>query len=595
MSGRQRYPVANNFRMHDTGDAELIAARKTDDPGRDLARSKGSEGGNRSAFFLLPKMLLFPLLFYFTGFSILTDPALRRFSTHLFADEGDGLQSLWNLWWVNRAVTVLHQSPWHTSYLHWPWGSSLLGHTLNPFNGFLAVVLLKFFTLVETYNFIVIFSYVIGGLTAFLLANQVTASYGPSLVAGYIFTFSNYHFAQTMGHLQMASLEWIPLFLLFWLRLILKPQVSAAMGAAIALLLVVLCDYYYFFYCVIAAVIIAGWHALRRRDPFFFLGREYRVPLGIFSVLAIATCGALTVSLVVLNHRDPLLGAHFPKENSLDLLSPFIYGGFWRFYPLTFRYWSHLPASTGETSVHLGFSVVALLLYVWRARKRIETPQVGLWFFILALFIVLALGPTPHIFGRQIARIALPYAWFQAVLPPLKMSGVPIRMMVMVFLSAGLLAAAGLKSLCRGGRGTRVAAGALLALLALEYWPRGLIMTRLSIPVYVTALKRLPGNDGVLDSVSNKFYTLFYQTVHEKPLAFGYLARVPRSVDQKDQALDDLLEENSFDLLWQDYRIRYVLSEEPPLALKDLRSARVVWRDGKVWIFDLAPGADSTG
>src|SRR5579864_4785383 len=156
------------------------------------------------------KMILAPALFFLAFFFLLTYPAVMRFSTHFYADQGDGLQNVWNLWWVEKAITVLHQSPWHTQYLHFPYGTTLIGHTLNPFNGFVAVVLSRFLSPVSVHNVIVTNSFVLGGITAFLLAHHLTKSYWPSLIAGYIFTFSSFHFAHAEGHLQIVSLEWIP-------------------------------------------------------------------------------------------------------------------------------------------------------------------------------------------------------------------------------------------------------------------------------------------------------------------------------------------------------------------------------------------------
>src|SRR4030095_12470248 len=63
--------------------------------------------------------------FYAAAFFVLTWPAVTRFRTHWFADDVDGLQNVWNLWWVQRAVVVLHQSPWYTHDLHVPYGSPL--------------------------------------------------------------------------------------------------------------------------------------------------------------------------------------------------------------------------------------------------------------------------------------------------------------------------------------------------------------------------------------------------------------------------------------------------------------------------------------
>ena len=103
-------------------------------------------------------------LFFLAGFVLLTWPAITRFHTHFFADEGDGLQNVWNIWWIERATLVLHQNPWHTTYLRYPYGTSLVGHTLNPFNGFVALALSPFMTLVAAHNTLVTFSFVAGGV-----------------------------------------------------------------------------------------------------------------------------------------------------------------------------------------------------------------------------------------------------------------------------------------------------------------------------------------------------------------------------------------------------------------------------------------------
>jgi hypothetical protein len=154
-------------------------------------------------------------LIYFVIFIIYTYPAILHFSSHFYADTGDGMQNVWNIWWVNKAITQLHQLPWYTRYLHYPFGVSLIGHTLNSFNGFIAIPLLNFLSLTQAYNAIVICSFVVGGFTMFLLARYQTKSYWASIIAGFIFTFSNYHFAHAGCHLQLVALEWIPLYLLY--------------------------------------------------------------------------------------------------------------------------------------------------------------------------------------------------------------------------------------------------------------------------------------------------------------------------------------------------------------------------------------------
>ena len=158
-----------------------------------------------------------PALLYLAIFLILNPGFLTHFSTHFAFSGPDGFQNIWNLWWVDRSVSGGHL-PWHTTLLHHPFGTTLLGHTLNPFNGFIAIPLLKVLTLVQTYNLIVLFSFVFGGVTAFWLCRAMTGSLAGSLVGGAVFTFSSFHVAHASNHLQLVALEWIPLFLLCWIR-----------------------------------------------------------------------------------------------------------------------------------------------------------------------------------------------------------------------------------------------------------------------------------------------------------------------------------------------------------------------------------------
>lgn len=175
---------------------------------------------------------------------------------------------------------------------------------MSPFNGFPAIVLSRFLTAVAVYNVIVTFSFVAGGVTAFILAYYLTAAYWPSIAAGFIFTFSNYHFTHAQGHLQLVSLEWIPLFVLLWFKLLSKPTIRIAVGAALVLFLVILCDYYYFFYSVITGVVTVLWYMGRQKTGLVFLKNPYVAPLGTFCLLALASSGALAGSLLLLNVRS---------------------------------------------------------------------------------------------------------------------------------------------------------------------------------------------------------------------------------------------------------------------------------------------------
>ena len=550
------------------------------------------ESKHLKALITFVKMGLAPALFFLVCFFVLTYPAMMRFRTHFFTGPGDGLQNVWNIWWVTKAIS-LHQTPWHTNYLHYPYGTSLIGHTLNPFNGFLAVVLSRFMSPVTVHNVIVTFSFVLAGVMTFLLAHYLTASYWPSMISGFVFTFSSFHFAHADGHLQLVSLQWIPLFVLLWLKLISKPTITRGAATGIVLFLVILCDYYYFFYCVLTALIILCWCLVREDGISKFTERRGLTALGAFSLISLVTSGILAGSVLLSNLKDPLVGAHPEVDFSLDLLAPFVYGGHWRFASLTRFYWTRLPGNISESCVYLGLSVVLLVFYVWRKRHLLEAREIGLLFFVLLSFFLLALGPTLHIAGKPILRhkLVLPYALLEVGFPFLKLSGAPVRMMVMVILASATISSFGFKLLFRGPTRNKALALLLLCLLFVEYLPKPISTLQVQIPKYVGVLRDLPGDDGVLDTLAERSDSLFYQTIDEKPLALGYLARLPKSVDTKDRQLADIIETERFDRLWPDYHLRYVVANSFN-RLHNWPGTRMVWSDSQVGIFDVTDSAE---
>jgi len=532
------------------------------------------------------QLIVIPLIVYLVCFYLLTFPQLHQFSTHYFTDEGDGLGNIWNLWWTNKAITELHQSPWHTTFLYYPYGTSLLAHTLNPFNGLLAIILMRVMSQVQAHNFIVIFTFVVSGLTAFFLAREFTKSFAACLLAGFIFTFSEYHFSHAQGHLNLLSMEWIPLFLWCWYRLITKPRVITAAFSAASLFLVLLCDYYYFLYCVLGGLLIFIWQWIRSGDWLFVLRSNYPRALGAFLAVTLITAGPLVLSLLVLLMRDVPLGAHDPASFSLDLLGLFIPGRQWRFSDLTSFYWSGLN-DTVEKSVHIGFAVLFVLVYAWVRRKRLH-EAVSLWLLVFVVFAVLALGPVIHIAGHEIRFPLTPYTILVKLIPGMSLGGMPIRMVVMAILAASVLAAIGFAELLRRERwSARRAAlvAVLLVVLVFEYLPGPLPARENPLPDFVKELKKLP-DGAIYDVRSSKFHAMYYQTIHQRPMAFGYISRTSTSVDTKSKELRQTFELGDYEKLYRDYGFRYLILPGDMNVVAALGAP--MYQDNDAQIYDLS-------
>jgi len=560
------------FQSHSTdGPADVATQEPT--PARRLRR--------------LARFLGIPAAVYFVGFSVLTFPAILSFGSRFFCDDSDGLQNVWNIWWVRKAIVDLHQSPWWTGWLHYPTGTTLLGHTLNPFNGLLAIPLSAALSPVQVHNALVLLAFVGGGWTAFLLAYDATRAYWPSLLSGFAFTFSGYHFAHAEGHLQLVSLEWVPLFVLCWIRLLRAPTVARGIAAAGALGLVILCDYYYFAYCVVIGVMVAGWRTSEYRDALLLFRQPYRRPLAAFCFASLASSGWLAIALLLRSAADPFSGSHPPEWFSADLLAPFIPGAHSAYQALTERYWSALRGNVHESSVYVGITVLGLAVWGFARRRAVEFKDAWMWLAIALVFYGLSLGPELTCAGTSLTKSVMPYAWLEQLLPPLRLSGCPARMMVVVSLALSVLAGGGLMAVLRPPTAKRVGLAALLSLaVAADLWPRSLTTVRPDVPPCVLTLRDLPGTSALLDlSGIDPPLALYHQTIHEKPMAFGYVSRLPRSVVEADERLVAQIERKDLQGLRDQYGFRYlatsgaepramgILCEAPGFRLYDLTKA----------------------
>lgn len=523
-----------------------------------------------------------PLLLYAVAFLVLTWPAAASFGTAFFCDEGDGLQNVWNLWWTRKAVLELHRLPWWTSFLHHPWGTTLLGHTLNAFNGLLGIPLSALLTPVQVHNVIVVFSFAVGGWGAFLLAREEGVSWPAGLVAGLAFTFTGYHFAHAEGHLQLVSLEWLPFFALAWLRLVRAPSHRRALIAAGALGLVVLCDYYYFAYCVLLGVLVAGWELLRRRDPGLLWRRPHLRPVLTFLVASACTSGVLVGALLHRSAVDPfVVGAHDPAEFSTDLLAPFVPGGHSAWHGLTSWYWGGLRGNIHESSVYLGLTVLALAV-AGAARRRTSTGR--LWLGVAVVFFVLSLGPALQWRGAEVSGAWMPYRWLETAIPALRLSGCPVRMMVVVALAVSQLAGYGFARLVSGGALRRLSGALVACALLVDLRPRALTLSRPVVPGWALVLRARPGTGGLLDlSGTSEPMALYLQTLHEKPIAFGYVSREARSVVRNRLVISRLVEERRLDVLRDGYGFRYLVTDgtEP-------RQRGMLFESERARLYDLA-------
>ena len=507
-----------------------------------------------------------------------TYPGIKHIRTHFLAMDGDNWQMAWNLWWFHEAVFELHTNLYVTDCLFHPTGTSLLLHSLHPFNGLLASPFISRWGVVVAYNVVVLVSLVATGVATYLLAMAATGRSLAAFVAGMIFTLCPRHMYQCASHLNLAAAQWVPVYLLAFIRMHTHRGWLWPLGAALALTLNWTCSWYYLFYCALFSVIFwtyviaaaaparwaAGmWAAILARFrtwvqhwrgsafvalatvafvvaladwtvwsvragvclavlwlPWLLVrafGRGAAVRVGLFMAVSTALLGAPVV-LAALSVTE-FTGLHTPWDNSADLLGFVLPPGLSSHGWLTGVAQTVLPEGWGDCNCYLGVTVIVLCA-VGLARPTVRA-RCGIWLAVGACFLILALGPQLRIAGRRYFN--MPYVLLWRAFPPLKAGGVPGRMAFMAQLCLAAIAAVTLASF-RLSSPRRTLLCVLLAVpILVEYLCVPFPTASSEVPRFYREIARDHGDYAIVDSAYGK--AMYYQTVHRKKLMGGYIAR----------------------------------------------------------------------
>lgn len=424
----------------------------------------------------------------------MTWPLALNLTTAIPGDSFDGWQNYWNLWWLKVALVDRVQNPFVTDLLYHPTGVGLYFHTLNPFNGLATMPIQLSMGLIPAYNAVVFLSWALGGYGAYLLAlwalqqkletrdRRLTRPSAPRLhapvsdhmaafLAGLIFTFSPFHMAHLLGHMQVMALEWIPFYVLYLLRALTQqrcgsPWRRSALMAGLFLTLTGLCDWYFVLYLFVFTALAIIWYwgldihewvigGRGRLSP--FPAPHSLFPPGVAGLVFLLLLAPVLVPMVreALQFRfmvRPAADLYILSASVMDFLIPNRLHTLFR--PDSFAWAGNQVAPVSERTIAIGYLPLLLALFaVWRDRRRAL-----FWLFAACLFLLLALGPRLHLGNITAADIPTagevverwtPYALLNRLVPFMRISRSVSRHALVVQLSVAVAAAVGLAALLR--------------------------------------------------------------------------------------------------------------------------------------------------
>jgi hypothetical protein len=449
----------------------------------------------------------------------------------------DGLHNLWLLGHTREAI-LAHQPLFAAPLLYYPDGSSLLTHGLGPVMGLFAFPFWGWGPAVA-HNAAALIAFVLNGYAMYLLARELGFDQRVALFGGIGLMLAPMTAAGFYGHMTKLFVAGLPLTLL-GLHRALQPDRHLIWVAApaTALGLVLLHSGYQFVLAGLACAFfgMAYWLGATDRSAVF--------RRGLLAATVIAVTLTPLLSAIVRAAADPAIQVERSREAEAfrpDLLLVLLPS-------FTSRFvggWSRdLAAQLGlmatlETAVSPGWVVGFLaLLGLWKV------PAARVWGWFGLICVILALGPALQVAG--ISRftdfdypIMLPFAVLSS-LPGLGFFRIPGRFMLIG--AVGLIVAAGYGLIWLSQRWPNrwplIFAGAI-GLLLFEGWPQPVPIQPLpDAPAFYREIAVDAEQYGVFDLPARRnpdipsdyvpisAYYQYFQLLHGKGIASGYLSRV---------------------------------------------------------------------
>ena len=536
---------------------------------------------------------LVPALLYAGMAAIATYPGILLWADHLMSLEGsvhqDAYRSIWHLWWMKKALIALRTNPYFTDYIFYPTGISLVAHEFHPYANLLSFPFQCAFSPAQTFNLLVLLSFVSTPMGMYFLARYVINDRRAAFVAGAFYGFSTYRIEYFPGSLGFAFMEWVPVFVLvfmkahwqrgwwnvafgalclvlafgahpvqlvfaalcamaYWLYLAyhlparatgLSVRVKTAWhrlcptggmrglsGACLAFLLVLSVHY-----CTQVAVALAALAVTVMTARALRFASDARAPYRVIGLccLGVAMLSPILVALA-LELRGLQGGGAIAALSSADVAGLFVpnpHSTLGRCLG-----WTTQPLlEYHETSHYLGYAALALGAYgFFHARRR------GALFWALCFcgFVAVSLGPHFRFADRTVLpSLWLPHEGMARFLPLVRFSSAPGRFMFGAYLALAILIGFGVRGLNGGTLVCRTRRPEIwqsaLAAVALVLVLAEHVSTPLTLHrLRVSPIYRqlaAPGDFTLIDCAFGE--NMFMQTIHGKKIFGGYQMRVP--------------------------------------------------------------------
>jgi hypothetical protein len=359
---------------------------------------------------------------------------------------------VWSFAWWQHALGA-GENPFVSHAVYAPDGINLAWATSVPGLAVLFAPLTLLAGPVASYNVAMLLLPALAAWTAFLLCRYLTGRFWPSFAGGYLFGFSAYVVAQSLGHTHMTSVFLLPLVALVIVRYVRRELTARGLawrlGLALGWQLWLSTELYTTLAIAIAvslALAYACWreHRVRLRSALGPLAAAYGLSLLL---------GAPLVYYALSGFRSESINE--PHKFSADLANLVVPTHILALTTAGLTSISrHFPGNDAEQGAYLGLPMLAIV--VWFAIRGHASAGTRFLVGLLALSVLVSLGTALHVEGER--KLWLP--WDVLARLPVLDNVLPVRFAAYTALAAAVIVALWTAS-------TRGWAGVVLPVLAI--------------------------------------------------------------------------------------------------------------------------------
>ncbi len=498
-----------------------------------------------------------------------------QFTTTLIGPPGDNMQDFWNTWYSQKMLDTNPRGFFHTRIIRYPEGVSLYYQSF-AYSDLLAIFAIRKLlalpadvrTLAGLHNGALLASFYLSALGAFYLARRFTRNTISALLAGFIFGFSPFHVAHLLQHMHVATIQFIPFFLLCFFRTLDTGRALDLAGSIFFYFLSAISCWYYLFYIAYFLLFYYLYQAIVQKR--MFLRRPLWTTLGNFAGVLLLL-SPLLIPMISEAWTNPDVYAPGYAEYGADVLGYFVFDPYHLFTSAGRILYSHFSGNYTEMTVYLGVCNIGLFAWAYWNRRRFEIKEIRFLACGILVFMVIASGSFLHVYGHRV--LAMPMLLFE-FLPIFKNLRGASRAVVFVYLFLGLGVGLAVDAMIQAYRPHRRALAVALALICvlvfLDFYPVGLARTLLKRPAADAVLAHDQDTQfGILDLPRGYLQGSLYmmlQTFHERPIVVATLSRrVARTLSDTLETRDMQVQKRQL----TENRVKYIFIHQGWIATMD--------------------------